>query len=290
MSDITINAQPLIILGAGRSGTNILRDSLTQLPGVETWPCDEINYIWRHGNAQHPHDEFPRTFATPRVQAYIRSAFQRMGKRSQAAVLVEKTCANSLRAGFVQEILPEAKYVHIVRDGRDVVASALRRWSAPLEPVYLLRKARWVPLTDLPYYATRYIGNRIYRRISGAKRLAFWGPRFIGLEEALTSRTLDEVCAIQWKRCVDNTVRDCAGLPQDRLLTLTYEDLTTDKQRTLQRVFAFAGVEHTGEMLENITSQISSLSVGKWRHELTVACQSRIDAICASTLKQHGYT
>ena len=30
-------------------GHNMLRDVLTKLPGVATWPCDEINYIWRHG-------------------------------------------------------------------------------------------------------------------------------------------------------------------------------------------------------------------------------------------------
>ena len=39
---------PVIIIGAGRSGTNMLRDLLAQLPQFSTWPCDEINYIWRH--------------------------------------------------------------------------------------------------------------------------------------------------------------------------------------------------------------------------------------------------
>ena len=43
--------QPVVIIGAARSGTNMLRDVLVKLPGVGTWPCDEINYIWRHGNA-----------------------------------------------------------------------------------------------------------------------------------------------------------------------------------------------------------------------------------------------
>ena len=41
---------PLIIIGAGRSGTNILRDSLCKVDGVVTWNCDEINPLWRHGN------------------------------------------------------------------------------------------------------------------------------------------------------------------------------------------------------------------------------------------------
>lgn len=36
---------PVVIIGAGRSGTNALRDALTALPEFETWPCDEINPI-----------------------------------------------------------------------------------------------------------------------------------------------------------------------------------------------------------------------------------------------------
>ena len=38
--------------------------------------------------------------------------------------MVEKTCANTLRLPFVDKVLPEARYLHIVRDGVDVVASA----------------------------------------------------------------------------------------------------------------------------------------------------------------------
>ena len=44
----------VVIIGAPRSGTNMLRDVLTSLPGFATWPCDEINLIWRHGNRDLP--------------------------------------------------------------------------------------------------------------------------------------------------------------------------------------------------------------------------------------------
>ena len=52
------NHKPIIIIGAPRSGTNMLRDVLCNLDGVGSWPCDEINYIWRHGNVKNPSDEF----------------------------------------------------------------------------------------------------------------------------------------------------------------------------------------------------------------------------------------
>ena len=73
--------QDLIIIGAPRSGTNMLRDVLVRFPGVATWPCDEINYIWRHGNLRYPSDEFPAERADARVQRYIRAQFDWVEKR-----------------------------------------------------------------------------------------------------------------------------------------------------------------------------------------------------------------
>ena len=40
-----LGAKPVVIIGAPRSGTNMLRDVLCDWPGVVTWPCDEINLI-----------------------------------------------------------------------------------------------------------------------------------------------------------------------------------------------------------------------------------------------------
>ncbi|MDN5869897.1 MAG: sulfotransferase [Nitrococcus sp.] len=35
--------QPVVIIGAPSSGTNMLRDVLTPIPDVPTWPCENIN-------------------------------------------------------------------------------------------------------------------------------------------------------------------------------------------------------------------------------------------------------
>ena len=44
----------------------------------------------------------------------------------------------------------------IVRDGVDAAVSASQRWSAALDLPYLAKKTRYVPVSDLPYYASRY--------------------------------------------------------------------------------------------------------------------------------------
>ena len=75
---------PLVIVGAPRTGTNLLRDLLTQLPGYGTWPCDEINYIWRHGNATHPRQPVHRfdQSATHRVSTGCHLRLHRTSKDS----------------------------------------------------------------------------------------------------------------------------------------------------------------------------------------------------------------
>ena len=45
-----MNLKTVIILGAPRSGTNMLRDILCQHPFLNTWNCDEINPIWKYNN------------------------------------------------------------------------------------------------------------------------------------------------------------------------------------------------------------------------------------------------
>ena len=152
MNQLSRGYQPVVIIGAGRSGTKILKASLCRLPGAGSWPCDEINYVWRHGNASESHDELQPERARPRVRRYIRRCFDRLARRRGLAHVVEKTCANSLRVAFVDRVVPDALFVFLVRDGRDVVASARKRWKAPLDLPYLLAKARFVPLTDVPYY------------------------------------------------------------------------------------------------------------------------------------------
>ena len=124
--------QPVVIIGAPRSGTNMLRDILCKFDGVSTWPCDEINYIWRHGNLTYPSDELPYTLASSSVKKYIRKQFDWVAKNYDASIVIEKTCANSLRIPFVDKVIPEAKYIYIVRNGIDVTGSAKLRWTAKL--------------------------------------------------------------------------------------------------------------------------------------------------------------
>lgn len=280
---------PILIIGAPRAGTNMLRNVLTSLPGVATWPCDEINYIWRHGNVRYPSDEFAPEMATPRVKRYIRRQFDWVSRYFKAHTVVEKTCANSLRVEFVEKIVPEARYIFIQRDGLDTVGSAMGRWKAKLDIPYLARKARFVPAIDFPYYASRYFWNRVHRLLSRDKRLAFWGPKLDGMDELLAKHSLEEVCVLQWKRCVDATAKSFSQMPNDRWIKVGYEDFVCKPREELYRLVGFLGLEVDDELRRQAVAGVSPCSIGKGRKALGEKTVQRLMPLIQDTMSSFGY-
>jgi hypothetical protein len=279
---------PVVIIGAARSGTNMLRDVLTALPGFTTWPCDEIPYVWRHGNRAHPDDEFTRAMARPDVVRSIRGAFARIGGGSGAAV-VEKTCANSLRVGFVDEVLDGARFVVITRHGLDAAASAMLRWRSDFDLRYSLAKAKYVPAGDVPYYALRYLGNRLSRLLSREKRLGVWGPVFAGMRELPVDIPLAELAARQWRRCVERTDAELATIDPARVHRVRYEDFVAAPADGLRRIASFLGTSAEDASLSAATKGVRGSSVGKALGSLEPADQAIIRRICGPLLACHGY-
>lgn len=281
--------EKVIIIGAPRSGTNMLRDLLDELPGVGTWPCDEINYIWRHGNVRFPSDQFTAEMATPAVKRYIQGHFDSYAGHNDLDVLVEKTCANSLRVDFVNEVVPDAKYIFIVRDGLDAVGSAMLRWKADLDIPYLMKKVRYVPPTDLPYYGLRYFWHRVYRAFSGEKRLAIWGPVLRDMKPILQKHTLDEACALQWAVCVDEAERSFSRIPSERVLRVKYEEFVRNPVEEFAKVASFVGKELPADFEKKLTSGVSASSVGKGRAQLGAADIARLTPLVQTTLSRYDY-
>ncbi len=280
---------PLIIIGAPRSGTNMLRDALTYFSGVATWPCDEINYIWRRGNATHPSDAFDPEMARPAVRRYIRGRFEWVARRYNADVVVEKTCANSLRGYFVDRVVPEAKYVFIRRDGLDALESAMKRWQAAFEPVYILRKIRFVPLADAPFYAKRFLDGRLQSLLYRQARLSAWGPRLENMSDIIAARPLDETCALQWKSCVDAAAGFFANMPDARYCEVSYESLVKNPEAELQRLLNFAGINHSVAAHPESVAGISSASIGKGRQALGEDTATRLMPLIKDTMARYGY-
>lgn len=259
---------PIIIVASGRSGTKMLRGILDSHPHVKCFPR-EINYIWRHGNCGYPTDELLPEHARPEVVQYIRKRFEALGRGGRDVRVLEKTCSNSLRIGFVHTVFPEAFFVHLIRDGRAVAESARRNWLGHHSLGYLLEKARWVPPVDVPYYALRYFRYQTARFRSPVHAHGSWGPRFVGLDKLVAERSMIEVCGLQWKTCVQRATAALKYVPPDQTVTVRYEDLVRDPVAQSRKIFEAVGLTFAPECERHVVRELHQSNLRKWHDVLT---------------------
>lgn len=225
-----VDLAPVIVIGAARSGTKFLRDVLAAPSGVVCVPYD-VNYVWRYGNQDFPHDALTPEQLTDQNIHKIRQELYKLSKCASESVMIEKTVSNTLRVDYVDRVYPNARFVHLVRDGRDVVESAMRQWRAKPDVTTLLKKLRGVPLGSSSYvywFAKNFISG-VLRGRGGGK---VWGPRFPGIDDLVEKVSLAELCAVQWRESV---VRAQHGLKtisrtEERVFSIGYEDLVNDER------------------------------------------------------------
>lgn len=262
--------RPVLIFGAPRSGTNLLRDLLTEHRAATSWPCDELNGMWKYGNEDTKHDALSPLAATTRVRTYIRRRFTALARATEVATVVEKTCANCLRVPFVAEIVPEAHVIVIERDPIDAIASILSQWrsrSASLN--YLLAKARHNPVRSLPRQALSTL-TRV--GLMASDRNETWGPRYPTIDSDVEVQPLAAVAARQWTACVRGVRNDVmSSFPgADRITRVQYEDLVLGRpQETLGAVLENLGLDATPQFIRHATGRVHSRGVGNGRSLLS---------------------
>lgn len=250
--------RPAIIIGAGRSGTKFLRGVLAASKAAATVPYD-VNYIWRQGNEDAVSDDLDPASCTPAVAGAIRAGLLRQAGLSPEhpqGVLLEKSVPNTLRVPFVARVFPEARFIHLVRDGRDVVESAYRNWTARPDFSYLLRKARTFPLSNWRY-ALWYARHVLVGKSGGGRRARTWGPRYRGIDEDLQALPLEVVVGRQWVRCVEAAREALAGMPADQVLEVRYEDLVGSTE-PVERAARFLELPDADSVVSRYREQLSA--------------------------------
>lgn len=280
--------QSIFLIGPARSGTKILRDVIAAHPAIDRVPFD-VNYIWRLGNENLPHDELtPDLLTLPIAQRIAR----RLAAYHQGApCLIEKTVSNCLRIPFLDALYPEARYIFLIRDGRDVVESVYRQWLVPADWKYLLEKARTYPLLDAPGYALSYALNFLRKRVfrSTASSATTWGPRYEGIDRDVAARDLTEICAIQWVRCIEKAQESLRRVDPERQITIRYEEFVASPKQHFEKIAQFLNIDHTPYHSTDLLASISAKNIGKGWLRLTETQRSLIRPIIQSTLTSFGY-
>jgi hypothetical protein len=280
--------RPVVLLGAARSGTKALRAALAAHPRLDAVPHD-INYVWKYGHYALPHDELRPDQLTPRLARVIRRCLARFRGPDPAAHLLEKTVSNTLRVAYVRAVLPDARFIHLVRDGRAVAASARRMWQAPADWGRLWQKLATFPPAAVPRYGADYLRAYLRRRLRRDQQVTSWGPRFAGLDQAVARLPLLSVCGLQWRHCVEATLDGLAQIPSECQLEVRYEELVHDPAAQLAAIFRFLDLDTAPEALALARGSLTPDHLGKWRQQIEPAELASLLEEIAPALQRLGY-
>ena len=150
----------------------------------------------------------PRAEQKRRLITNIRAACAAQG----GDVFVSKRIAHNQRIGLLAEALPNARFIHLVRDGRSVAKS--------------LRAVAWWPNSYLPWYG----GTPTEWEAEG--------------------RDPWEVAARHWVHELSDIAHGLDGLDPGRIIELRYEDLLATPESSLERLAKFAGLAVTEDMAQ----------------------------------------
>jgi hypothetical protein len=279
--------RPIIVLGAARSGTKLLRDTLAASRDLVATPYD-LNFVWRTNNESHPSDALPADLCDSATARYIVSGLRRAAglKIDDNRRLVEKTVSNTLRVEFVARVFPNADFVHIIRDGRDVVASSVVQWNKPVNVRYLARKLGAFPLRNYRY-ALWYLRNRLkFRPQSGTKSI--WGVRYPGIGADVASLALPVVCAKQWLASVTGVQRAQENYDGLRLKVIRYEDLVSSES-TLNELVQWLELPDLDEIQERYRRTIRPGRANSWRDALSAEDVDAVLLEIRPMLQKLGY-
>jgi hypothetical protein len=128
----TAAEHPIFVIGSPRSGTTLLRMILDSHPRIS---CGEETHFLRALHSIVGRDwplvasyGLPRDWWLARIRGLYSDFQSEVLARSGKARWAEKDPTYTLHLAFIEELFPDALFVHLLRDGHDVVASFRDRW------------------------------------------------------------------------------------------------------------------------------------------------------------------
>jgi hypothetical protein len=165
----------------------------------------------------------------------------------------------------IEALLPEAHFIHIIRDGRDVAVSLRKVWFAPGKDMTTLA-AYWsdfvLSARQAGLSTSRYIEVRYESLVTDPEAVLRTVCEFIGLD-------FDPVMLSYWRRTPERLREHRSRRSTDGSLVVTREQRIEQQRLTMHPPDA-------GRVLA-------------WRTELTAAEQSEFDRTAGDALAQFGY-
>ncbi len=279
------------IVGSGRSGTNLLRMMLDSHPQVAVLP--ETHFIPDALNAarQNAQDPGAAFFAAIRqhqrwddfkleeaevkqrilnikpfeAAAALRAFYETYAQRFNKTRWGDHTPAYAYHVGLIKAVLPEAHFIHLLRDGRDVVLSYSGFWFAARSDGKI--GSHWLNRT---LQAQRAIDHKHYLQVR---------YEHLVCDPENTLRRVCEFLKLDW---------DAAMLRYFERAPERIEDLHRDVHRPNTGEL-LASADERRRIYENLDRPPDPSRLNRWERELGPWRLYRIERVIGDGLARQGY-
>ena len=280
--------QPVFVLGAPQSGTDLVARALKRSTGFHvTMGHPSVLHVV-HAFARRPSISRGRGEA---AAAVLRDAFAQawqvtaQGCRScspacrlaggvdeSGPCVAERTIARYGDAtpdllyctGVLVDAFPDARFVQVIRDGRDVVAGML----ADSDTLAWFRPGFANLDTEFP---NPFLG------VENETDRAGW-----------TELSLAGKCAMRWRSAVRMSARLRSALTAEQLTTIRYEELVTKPDTAASVVSEFVGARVSAIALREPDPQRGP-APGAWRRTLSPEQATEVEKVAGEELRRVGY-
>ena len=264
---------PIFIIGSPRSGTNAFYHRFAQHPELASitnitkkfpqfLPATRTLMVFRSDHSPteagnvwgrfvcRDNDLLTQADVTPKARRFLHKVILNQLKIFKKHRFVNKNPRNSFRIEFLNEIFPDAIFIHLIRDGRAVANSILRS-------------------------RTKHNGN-------------YWGVQPPGWQNLLDKPPL-EACALQWKLTVEHIHQSAQALPASRYLEIRYEDLVESPLDVFERVTQHCRLTWEPGYWSNILSDLQNMNY-KWQKNFNPNDAQGLNRELGELLIRLGYT
>ncbi|HEX5960727.1 MAG TPA: sulfotransferase [Rhodanobacteraceae bacterium] len=247
--------RPVFIVCPPRSGSSLLFETLALSPSVCTIGGESHGII--EGGRQatglgaaargYVSNRLDADDAAPETISSIQERFRkqildRQGQKRHGRIrLLEKTPKNALRIPFFTKIFPDALFIYLHRDPREVLASMMEVWESDRFCTYP-QLPDW---TGLPWSLVLVPGWR-----------------------DLIGKSLPEIVAVQWATTTRILLDDLEALPPRQWCVARYDSLLEDPRREVERLCKCVDIEWDHPLpatLPHSRHTVSAPRQGKWR-------------------------
>lgn len=252
--------RPVVVVSPPRSGSTLLFETLARAPGLYTVGGEShalmegVPSLHPSHNGWHSNRAGADLASSDVVQALRERFAAALRDRDEQAPtaapvrLLEKTPKNALRIPFLQRVFPEARFVYLYRDPREVLASMIEAWQSG-----------------------RF---RTYPRLPGWNGPP-WSLLLVPGWRELSGKPLHEIVAAQWEATTRVLLDDLHSVPAERVSVVRYDALRQDPQAAMQTLCAQLDLEWDQQLDATLPASrytVSAPAPEKWRrHEDVIA-------------------